>query len=132
VHVEPPEVGQLAGRVDLGLVAGLGLAEHGGGVHPVAPRSGQQVRGAQQDRGALVVGQRAPGRPGPQRRLDRGLGVLGGGVRARPQDVGVVVRGDDVEPGAAGHVLAAVHGDGELVLLTAHLGQRGLQARPLG
>ena len=66
--------------VDLGLVAGLGLAEHRGGVEPVAPRPGQQVGGAQQHGGALVEGQRAPRRGGPQRGLDGALGVLAGGV----------------------------------------------------
>ena len=37
---------ELAGRVDLGLVRGLRLAEHGRGVDPLAPRTGQQVGGA--------------------------------------------------------------------------------------
>ena len=73
--VEPPEVGELARRVDLGLVAGLGLAQHRRGVQPVAPRAREQVGGAQQHGGALVEGQvrarpvprAAPPRPRPWR-----------------------------------------------------------------
>ena len=68
VHVVPPEVDQLAGRVDLGLVGGLGLAEHGGGVDGGAPRPGQQVGGAQEDGGAVVEGQLAPPWRGPPAR----------------------------------------------------------------
>ncbi len=52
VDVEPPEVDQLAGRVDLGLERGLRLAEHGGRVEPLPPRAGQQVGGLEQDRRA--------------------------------------------------------------------------------
>jgi hypothetical protein len=44
----------------------------------------------------------------------------------------VVVRGDHVEPGAAGDVLVAVDGHGQFVVLRSQLGQRGLQAGPLG
>ena len=65
VHVVPPEVDQLAGGVDLGLVHGLGLAEHRRGVDGRPPRPGEQVGGAQEDRGAVVEGQLAP--PGRRR-----------------------------------------------------------------
>ena len=60
MHVEPPEVGQLAGRIDLGLVRRLRLAEHGRGVHPGPPGTGQQFGGAQQDRRPGVEVQRPP------------------------------------------------------------------------
>ncbi len=53
-HVEPPEVDQLAGRVDLGLVGGLGLAEHRRGGDLFPPRPGQQVGGPQEHRRALI------------------------------------------------------------------------------
>ncbi len=131
-HVEAPEVGQLAGRVDLGLVAGLRLAEHRGGVEPVAPRPGQQVGRAQQHRCALVERQRTPRRSGPERGLDGGLGVLVTGVGRGAQDVGVVVRGDDVDARAGRHVLAAVDRHRQLVVLAGQLGQGRLQVGPLG
>ena len=79
VHVEPPEVGELAGRVDLRLVGGLGLAEHGRGVDPGPPRPGQQVGGAQQDRRAGIEVQRPPAGGRVQRGRD-GLGGVGLGA----------------------------------------------------
>ena len=130
--VEPPEVGELARRVDLGLVAGLGLAQHRRGVQPVAPRAAEQVGRAQQHGGALVERQVAPGRGRAQGRLDRALRVLAGGVAAGAEHVGVVVRGDDVERRAARDVPGPVDGHRQLVVDAAELGERGLQARPLG
>ena len=53
-HVEPPEVDLLAGRVDLGLVDRLGLAEHRRGGDLLPPRTGQQVGGPQEHRGAFI------------------------------------------------------------------------------
>ena len=101
VDVEAPEVDQLAGRVDLGLEGRLRLAEHRGGVDPLAPRAGEQVGGLEQDRAALVERQRAPRRRG-----------VGGGLRRRPwrrpgrvlqdaEHVLVVVRLHDLDLGAA-------------------------------
>ena len=96
--VEAPEVDQLAGRVDLGLVRGLGLAEHGGRGEPLAPRTGQQVGGAEEDRGALV--ERRGAQPAAAGRLDGvgRVGVRGVGRGAHP---GVPVRLDDVDADAA-------------------------------
>ncbi len=66
--VVAPEVGQLAGRVDLGLERGLRLAEHRGGVHRVAPRPGEQLGRPQEDR-TRAPPTRAPTiRGGPRRR----------------------------------------------------------------
>ena len=62
VHVEAPEVGQLAGRVDVGLVARLALAQHRRGVDRVAPRARQQIGGLQEDGGSVVEAQRPPRR----------------------------------------------------------------------
>ena len=82
--VVAPEVDQLAGGVDLGLVRCLALAEHGGRVDGVPPGPGQQGGGAQEDRGPRLEGCACPGGACGQRSLDRGLyirwlpdGVLG-------------------------------------------------------
>ena len=68
VDVEPPEVDQLAGRVDLGLERGLRLAEHGRGVEALAPGTGQQVGGLEDDRGPVVERHRPPAGSGVRRR----------------------------------------------------------------
>ena len=49
LHVEPPEVGQLAGRIDLGLIGGFRLPQHGGGIQGGPPRTRQQIGGSQED-----------------------------------------------------------------------------------
>ena len=60
LHVEAPEVDQLARGVDLGLPRGLRLAQHRGRVEPRAPRTGEQVGRLEDDRGAVVEGEGAP------------------------------------------------------------------------
>ena len=62
---------ELAGRVDLGLVRGLRLPEHRRGVERVAPRPGEQLGGAQEDRGALLPRPARPVLPGRRGRVDR-------------------------------------------------------------
>ena len=101
--VEPPEVDELAGRVDLGLVGGLGLAEHGGGGELLAPRSGQQVGGAQEHRGALVERGGRPAGLGGHRGLDGGGGVGVPGVGEGAEHARVPVRLHDVDAVAAAH-----------------------------
>ena len=54
VDVEAEEVDQLAGAVDLGLVGGLALAQHGGRVEPLAVGRGQQVGRLEEDRRAIL------------------------------------------------------------------------------
>jgi len=82
VDVEPPEVDQLAGRVDLGLDRGLGLAEHGRRVEALAPGAGQQVGGLEDDRRPVVERHRPatrdPRRPPPL------IAALGVAVRGAP------------------------------------------------
>ena len=53
-NVEPPEVRQLAGSIDLCLIAGLALPEHGCGVQRDAPWPGQQVGSLEEDRRSVV------------------------------------------------------------------------------
>ncbi len=131
VHVEAQEVDQLAGSVDLGLLRGLGLAEHGGGGQGLAPGAGQQVGGAQEDRGAGVEGERLPGRGRGQGSVDGLLRVRPGGVAQGSEPRRVVVRLDDVELGAAAHAALTVDRHGQLDrLLAAQLLQLRLQAGP--
>ena len=112
--VEPQEVDQLAGRVDLGLLHGLALAQHGGGVQPVAPRPGEQFGGLQEDRRPLVEVERGPARLGGLRGRDRGLGVRRGRlVDARQQQTVIGRRPHLIGLPAAG----------------AHLDRRGRQGR---
>ncbi len=56
VGVEAPEVDQLAGGIDLGLVDRLGLAQHGGGVDHLPVGPGQQVGGLQEDGRPVLPG----------------------------------------------------------------------------
>ena len=71
VHVEAPEVDDLAGGVDLGLEHRLRLPEHRRAVDGVAPRRGQQFGGLQEHGRAIVerprattpCARRAPRRP---------------------------------------------------------------------
>jgi hypothetical protein len=97
MHVEAPEVGQLAGRVDLGLVRRLCLAQHGRRVDPGPPRAGQQVGGSQENGGAIIERHRAPVVRSGQRSPDRVDRVLLGGVGRRGQHPLVVERSDDLE-----------------------------------
>ena len=97
VNVVAPEVDQLAGGVDLGLVHRLGLAEDGGRVDRRPPRAAQQVGGLEHDRGPVVERQRPPGRRRRRGRVDRGRHVLFGRVAHGAEHVPVVVRRDHVD-----------------------------------
>jgi hypothetical protein len=125
--VEPPEVDQLAGAVDLGLLRGLGLAEDRRGVDRVAPGTGQQVGGTQQHGGTLVERQVTPGGGGLLRGGDGVRDVLAGGLPGHAEDVLVVVRLDDVDGVAARHPPLPADGHRELVPLTLQLGDPALQ-----
>ncbi len=132
MDVEAEEVDQLARGVDLGLLDGLGLAEHRGGVEGVPPRAREQVRGAQEDGGALVEREVLPGRCGVLGGLD-GLGhVLAGGLGRDAEDVVVVVGLDDLDPVAARHALLAADGGGELVPDALELGDPAAQRLAVG
>ena len=105
--VEAEEVDQLAGRVDLRLVDGLRLAEHRGRVDRVAPRPGEQLGGAEEDRGALLPGDAVPVLPGLAGRLDRRLDLLRPALVDVGQDVRLGVRHDGLGGLAGADVLAA-------------------------
>ena len=132
VDVEPPEVDQLAGGVDLGLVRGLGLTEHRCGVELLAPRAGQQLGRLEQDRGAVVEGHRAPGRGGVLGRGHRELRVVDGGVAHRAEDLAAGVGLAHVDLLATAHHPLAGDRVRELEALAAQLGQRRLELGALG
>jgi hypothetical protein len=132
VHVEAPEVDQLARRVDLRLVGRLALPEHRRGVQRLPPRPGEQVGGLEEDGRAVVEGELRPAGCGFLGTADGLLGVAVRGVRRRPEDGGVPVRLDDLELLPRGHPLLPADGGGQVELLGGQLGQPRLQRRALG
>ena len=97
VHVPAPEVDELARRVDLRLVNALALTEDGRRVEPVAPRTAEQVGGAQKHRGARLPGGGRPGRPCGQRRIHSAAHVSGGRLAGFTELQLVPVRRPDLE-----------------------------------
>jgi len=130
VRVVPPEVDQLAGGIDFGLVRRLAHVEHRGGVERLAILAGQQLRGLQEhDRPGV------PGHPAPLRlrfvgRLDGLLHEQSIALMVLAQNVLMVVRADHVGQCAVADLFA---GDDHrhVELLPEHLAQPGLQLGPL-
>ena len=123
---------ELAGRVDLGLVRGLRLAEHRGRVERVAPRAGEQLGRAQEHGGALLPGParpvlpRLPRRPrSPARTCSAPPWWTSASTCSRSCGItaGFVVPGEDV--------LAADH-ERDLEPLARHLLEPRLQRGALG
>ena len=123
--VEPPEVDQLAGRVDLGLVCRLGLPEHrcGSDLFPPGPR--EQIGGPQEHRGTLVERHCRPAAFRAHRRLDsrRGIGVhrVGQGAQRR----GMPVRLDHIDSLTVAHPVPAVDDVWEVDRVVSQRGQFG-------
>jgi len=132
--VEAEEVDELAGGVDLGLVAGLRVAEHAGGVDARAPRPGEEIRGAEEDRRALFEGQRLPRGRDAQRTVDRLLHLRGRRVVHAAEAVRVIVRHHDVGGAAvlAGEERAAVDHGRDLDDLGRDLREGDVELRALG
>ena len=131
MHVEAPEVRELARRIDLGLERRLRLAEHRGRVERRAPARGEQLRRAQEDAGALLEGPVPPVRPCALRRVDRLRDVLRGGVVPHPEHVLVRVRHHDVG-GLAGADLASIDDNGNVDVLGRHRVEPRLELGALG
>ena len=127
--VEPPEVDQLARRVDLGLMRRLRLAEHRGGVqgHPIRP--GQEIGGPQKDGRALVPGQPRPVVRRGGRRVDGALHLGGAGLVPRREDVAVVV-GHDNFRGPARRDPTPADARRDLDHLAGHPVERGAEGLP--
>ena len=131
VHVEAPEVGELARGVDLRLERRFRLAEHRGRVQRRPISRGQQLGGAQEDAGALLEGPVAPVRPRALGGLDRLRDMLGGGRVPGGEHVLVRVRHHDLR-GVAGANLAAADHDRNVHLLGGHRGESCLELGALG
>ena len=130
--VEPPEVDQLAGRVDLGLVCGLGLAEHRRGGDLFPPRPGEQIGGPQEHRGAFVERHCRPGVLRGHGGLDGRAGVGVHGVGQGAQLRGVPVRLDDVDPLTVAHPVPAADDVREVDRVVGQRGQFGAQPGAFG
>ena len=132
LDVEAVEVDHLAGRVDLGLVRGLRLAEHRRGVERRAPRAGQELGGAEEDCGALLPGAGATSPPRPRRlRRSRLLDLRLPALVGVGEDVALLVRHHDLGRLAGRDVLAADH-ERQLDALGLHLVEPAAQLLPLG
>ena len=96
------------------------------------PRPGEQVRGAQEHRGAIVERRCRPIIPGGDRRLDRGfcVGVVGIGERAQPG--GVTVRLHDVDALACAQPVRTVDHVRQFDRVSGQPVQRRGQLGPLG
>lgn len=130
VDVEAPEVDQLGRRVDFRLMRRLGLPEHGRGVQPVPPGTGEQIGRAQEDRRALLPRRCRPIVPGAPGCLDGRLHLGPFGQMSIGQNMAVRVRHDGrLEP--AGRDLPAVDDQRQLDPPTGQGAQRRLQLRPL-
>jgi hypothetical protein len=109
LDVEAEEVRQLARSIDLGLMRGLGLAQHRGGVQSCSPRPGQELRGSEEDRGPLFPGSSVPVLPGLCCCVDRLADVFRVALVHRREDVVLVVRHHRLEGLPGANLLAADH-----------------------
>ena len=112
--------------VDLRLVRGLALSEHGGGVDELAPRAGEELGGAEEDARALVEGRARPRGRGLERRGDGALGDVRASVVPACEEVRVAVRRAHLEARALVHVEAADHVR-DVRALVLHALDRGLE-----
>ena len=109
LDVEAPEVDELARGVDLGLVCGLGLAEHGGRVQRLPPRAGEELGRSEEDRGAVLPRCPRPVLPGVGRSGDRAVDLGRAALVDVGEDVVALVGHDRFERVAGLDVLAADH-----------------------
>ena len=109
IGVEAPEVDQLGNRVDLRLVRGLRLVEHGGGVQRRAPGAGEQLSGAEENGDALLPRRPRPLGPGSGGGLDRLRHLRLAALVDVREHVRLPVRQDGLERLAGADVLAADH-----------------------
>jgi len=88
------KIDEFGGRIDLGLVDCLGLAEHGRGIQRRPPRSGGEIGGLEKNRRALLPGTPRPVVCGPASYLDRLLHLGSIGQVRHRKNLSVVVRFD--------------------------------------
>ena len=92
VRVEAQEVDELANGVDLRLVDGLALTEHGGGVHALPSGTGDHVGGSQEDPCSVVVGHTRPRPSGLLGGFDGVVDVALGGTRGVSEAMRMAMR----------------------------------------
>ena len=131
VRVEAPEVDQLAGGVDLGLMHRLRLVEHRGRGERRAPRAGEQLRRADEHRDALLPRRARPLAPGLGGGGDRLLHFGGAALVDVCEHVLLAMWHHRLERVAAANVLTADHA-GNLHPLRLHLLQAAFQLCALG
>ena len=132
VHVEAPEVDQLARSVDLRLPDRLRLAQHRRRVEPGTPGTGQQVGGLEDDAGAVVEGHRPPAGSSVTRGADRGLRVPPRRVLQHAEHAGVLVRLDHGDLGTTAHHLPPADRGGQVERGRCEVGELGLDRDALG
>ncbi len=93
--VEAPEVNQLADGIDFRLEDGLGMRQHGSGVHDVPIRSGDEISRFQENGGTLFPRHVCPGALSLDRRLHRHSDFFLTSLVIVPQHLGVIVRRAD-------------------------------------
>ena len=126
LDVEAPEVGQLAGGVDLRLVRRLRLAEHRRRVQGRPPRPREQLGRAKEDRRPLLPGHAVPVVAGLAGRCDRLFNLRGAAGVDVGENVIFSVRHHGLEGLTRLHVLAADH-ERDLDPLALELAQSLLQ-----
>ena len=131
LEVAAPEVYELAGRVYLGLVDRLGLAEHGGRVEDLAVGPGQELGGAQEDGSPVREGHGGPFLAGLHGGLDGLQGLLLPGLMIASQELAMVVRGA-VLAHVPGPDLLAPDDQGDVQLQRGQLLELGADLSPLG
>ena len=131
VDVETQKVDQLARGINLGLVNVFALAQHGCGVEGVAVRAGNQFGGAKKNGGPVREVHRGPFGLGGLGGLDGGRHLIGTGLVDAPQQVLMVVRGDNVGGLVGEHAFAPDEG-GNVDGLRAQVLQLDLHGLPLG
>ncbi len=130
-HVEAEEVDRLAGRVDLRLMRGLALAQHGGGVDQRAVLRRQQLGGLEEDGGALLERHRGPVGAGCLGRGDGLLDVRPVALVRDREDVLVTVGHPHLDRLAGADLLAA-DDQRDLDFFAGHALERILELRALG
>ena len=120
MDIEAPEVDQFTRRINLGLERCFALAEHRRRVHHRAPTRGQQVRGLEENGGAVGETPVRPVTPSVARRCDGARDFFGAGLMHLGQHVAMAVRHHCVDR-LSGSDLLAAHDDGDLDLPAAQV-----------
>jgi hypothetical protein len=130
MHVEPEEVDQLARAIDLGLVGGLALTQHGSAIEQLPVPGSQELRGPQENGGPVLEPPVAPVPLSLDRCLHGRIDSLAVGLMHLGQHPLVAVRRHHVLS-CAGAYFSATHDSWDVGPLGADGGERRLQGRSL-